>query len=417
MRKIIVEGGKLLEGDIYVQGSKNSSLGVIVASLLCKERVVIQNVAKIQDVLDLLDILKTLNVKVEYIANVVIIDSRNITYNKLTNQLVKNFRASYYFMGIMLSLFNKCEIYSPGGCNLGDRPIDMHLDAFSSLGVEITCREDVYYMKAKKCLNNKIRFRQKSVGATINTLLYVSSLNKEIVLDNISIEPEVMQVIETLRLMGVEIYVDNDSCKVIGRNNKHGFMISIIPDRIEAGTYALIAAAVGSKVKIHQINIDHLSYLLDLFNLMNVKYEFTKNSLTVYQSDDLRGVEIETSPYPGFPTDLQQPLTSLLIKANGRSSIKENIYKDRTAHIVELNKMGADIKIDNNTYYIEGNKKLHGANLSGKDLRGGASLVLASLLCEERCVIEGLKYIERGYFNLIDNLNRLGANIRIYEED
>ncbi len=417
MRKIIVEGGKLLEGDIYIQGSKNSSLAVIVASLLCKERVVIQNVAKIQDVLDLLEIIKLLNVNVEYVANVVIIDSRNIIYNKLTNNLIKKFRASYYFMGVMLSLFKKCEIYSPGGCNLGDRPIDMHIDAFKRLGVEINWDKDIYYMESKECFENKIMFKQKSVGATINTLLYASSIDKEIALENISIEPEVIQVIEALRLMGVDIKLDNDTCFIKGRNKKHGFMISIIPDRIEAGTYALIGAAVGKEIRIHQVEIDHLSYLLNLFNLMNVKYKIDKNCLTVYQSNDLRGIEIETLPYPGFPTDLQQPLTALLTKAKKDSVIKETIYKDRTAHIIELNKMGANIKIDNDTYYILGNKELKGANLSGKDLRGGASLVLAALLCKERCVIEGLKYIERGYFNMIDNLKRLGANIGVYESD
>ena len=412
MRKIIVEGGKLLEGDIYIQGSKNSSLAVIVASLLCKERVVIQNVAKIQDVLDLLEIIKLLNVNVEYVANVVIIDSRNIIYNKLTYNLIKKFRASYYFMGVMLSLFKKCEIYSPGGCNLGDRPIDMHIDAFKRLGVEINCDKDIYYMESKECFENKIRFKQKSVGATINTLLYASSIDKEIALENISIEPEVIQVIEALRLMGVDIKLDNDTCFIKGRNKKHGFMISIIPDRIEAGTYALIGAAVGKEIRIHQVEIDHLSYLFNLFNLMNVKYKVDKNCLTVYQSNDLRGIEIETLPYPGFPTDLQQPLTALLTKAKKDSVIKETIYKDRTAHIIELNKMGASIKVEGRTAVIDGVKSLVGSKVRATDLRAGAAMVIAGLIADGETEIVDIEHIDRGYPNIEDKFRALGANIR-----
>lgn len=416
MRKIIVEGGQLLQGDVFVQGSKNSSLGVIVASLLSKSKVIIKNVPKIQDVIDLIEIIKTINVKVESFKDFLIIDSTNIEYRSLTNELVKKFRASYYFMGLMLSLFNECEIYSPGGCNLGNRPIDMHLNTFNELGVDVECHNDIYRLKKTRDETNTIVFEKKSVGATINTLLFASSLQKEITILNISVEPEVMQVIEALRLMGVEVNVYKDTCIIKGRIKKNGFMISIIPDRIEAGTYALIGAALAKEIRIHNIEIEHMSYLLDIFDLMNVKYKYTKNLLTIYKSNNINGINIKTEPYPGFPTDLQQPLTVLLTKANCDSVIKETIYKERNAHIKELNKMGANIEIEEDKYLIKGNRSLVGSELSGKDLRGGASLVFAALLAEGKSVIEGLRYIERGYFNIVDNLKMLGANIDVFED-
>ena len=416
MRKIIVEGGKLLEGDVFIQGSKNSALGVIVASLLSKEKVVIQNVPKIRDVFELIEIIKYLNVKIDFIENILIIDSTNIVYKSLVNDSVKRLRASYYFMGLMLSLFKECEIFSPGGCNLGNRPIDMHLDTFEKLGVNIECNNDVYKLKKVNYGTNKIEFKQKSVGATINTLLFASSFNKEIELVNISIEPEVMQVIEALRLMGVDVKVYEDTCIIKGRMKKNGFMISIIPDRIEAGTYALIGAALAKQIRIHNVEINHLLYLLDLFDKINVRYEINKKTLIVYKSNNINGIKINTEAYPGFPTDLQQPLTVLLTCSNSDSVIKETIYKDRTAHIIELNKMGADIVVKEDEYLIKGNRTLVGSELSGKDLRGGASLVFAALLAKGTSKIEGLKYIERGYFNIVDNLKSLGANIDVYEE-
>ena len=415
MRRIAIEGKRILNGDVFIQGSKNSALGVIAASLLTKDKVIIQNVPKIQDVFELIEIIKLLNVKVDFVENILIIDSSNIEYKSLINECVKKIRASYYFMGVMLALFNECEIFSPGGCNLGNRPIDMHLDSFVKLGVEITCDNDVYKMKKINKEKDIIEFKQKSVGATINTLLFSSSLNKEIMLKNISIEPEVMQVIEALRLMGVSLEVKEDTCVIKGRYKKNGFMISIIPDRIEAGTYALIGAALADKIRIHNVEIEHIKYLLDLFEKINVKYEINRKTLIVYKSD-IKGINIKTEPYPGFPTDLQQPLTVLLTTASEDSVIQETIYKDRYAHVKELNKMGADIEIVDDEYLIKGNKTLVGSDLSGKDLRGGASLIFAALLAKEKSKIEGLKYIERGYFNIIENLKSLGANIDVYED-
>ena len=416
MKKIVIQGGNNLKGDVYIEGSKNASLALIATSLLSKDKVIIQNVPKIQDVFDLIEIIKDLNVTVDFISNVLIIDSSNIRYSPLKNPIVKNLRASYYLMGVMLSLFNKCEIYFPGGCNLGNRPIDMHISSFQKLGVETRFENELYCFELIKPKNTTVKFNKKSVGATINSLLLASTYEK-VKIKNISIEPEVMQVIEALTLMGVQIKLDNDDCVVYGRKNKHGFMISVIPDRIEAGTYALIGAALAEELHIRNININHLQYLLELFDNINVKYINTTNELIVFGSNNIKGIEIKTGPYPGFPTDLQQPLTALLTKAKTKSVIEETIYKDRIAHIKELNKMGAKIESKEGKFYIKENTNLHGTIIEGKDLRGTASLVLASLMAEGESEILGLSYLERGYSNLINNLKSIGANIDVYEMD
>lgn len=416
MKKIVIQGGNNLKGDVYIEGSKNASLALIATSLLSKDKVIIQNVPKIQDVFDLIEIIKDLNVTVDFISNVLIIDSSNIRYSPLKNPIVKNLRASYYLMGVMLSLFNKCEIYFPGGCNLGNRPIDMHISSFQKLGVETRFKNELYCFELIKPKNTTVKFNKKSVGATINSLLLASTYEK-VKIKNISIEPEVMQVIEALTLMGVQIKLDNDDCVVYGRKNKHGFMISVIPDRIEAGTYALIGAALAEELHIRNININHLQYLLELFDNINVKYINTTNELVVYKSNNIKGIKIKTNPYPGFPTDLQQPLTTLLTKAKEDSVIEETIYKDRVAHIYELNKMNAHIDIFGSSFIIKGNSKLKGSILVGKDLRGTASLVFAALMAEGESEILGLSYLERGYSNLINNLKSIGANIDVYEMD
>lgn len=416
MKKIVIQGGNKLKGDVYIEGSKNASLALIAASLLSKDKVIIQNVPKIQDVFDLIEIIKDLNVTIDFISNVLIIDSSNIRYSPLKNPIVKNLRASYYLMGVMLALFNKCEIYFPGGCNLGNRPIDMHISSFQKLGVETRFKNELYCFELIKPKNTIVKFNKKSVGATINLLLLASTYEK-VKIKNISIEPEVMQVIEALTLMGVQIKLDNDDCVVYGRKNKHGFMISVIPDRIEAGTYALIGAALAEELHIRNININHLQYLLDLFDDINVKYTNTINELVVYKSKNIKGIKIKTNPYPGFPTDLQQPLTALLTIAREDSVIEETIYKDRVAHIYELNKMNAHIDINGSSFIIKGNSKLKGTILVGKDLRGTASLVLAALVADGKSEILGVKYLDRGYSNLITNLKSLGAHIDIYEMD
>lgn len=414
MKIIRINGGKLLEGEVWIQGSKNASLAVIMASILTSNQVVLQNVPQIQDVEDLLEILTDLGVRIERCNGILIVDSSKMKNNILDDERIKSFRASSYFMGVMLSRFGRCEMVAPGGCKIGERPLDMHFDFFKSLGVTFQKKDDRYILECKNQKNGFYRFRQKSVGATINALLYASGLER-VELHNISIEPEVIEVIKSLILMGVKIKIDNDICVIEGRKNKNGFMLGIIPDRIECGTYALIAAAVGKRVVIHQCCLEHLKSLLDCFDKIGVDYEINKNSLIVKRVEKPNTISISTNPYPSFPTDLQQPLCALLTIANGTSIITENIYKDRTAHIAELKKMNADIKVEGNTIIIKGVDKLNGTNLDGKDLRGGASLILAALMAKGTSRISGLKYIQRGYCNIIDNLKMLGADINVEE--
>lgn len=416
MKVIKITGKKELNGEIFIKGSKNASLALLVVSLLSKDKVILKNVPNIQDILDLIEILKTLNVEITKIEDGYIVDSRNIINMSLTSSLVKHLRASYYFMGCLLALFGKCKILGPGGCNLGKRPIDMHLDFFEKTGVNVIVIDDVYYLEAKRLKGCTYEFRQKSVGATINALLIATSIEEKVVLKNVSIEPEVLQVIEAINLMGIDIKLEEDVITIKGRKIKHGFMINVIPDRIEAGTYALIGASCAKKLVIHNFIIGHNMYLIDLFDKSNVKYELSNNNLIVYKSLNLKPVVIETLPYPYFPTDLQQPLTSFLTLANGTSVIKENIYCNRMSHINELNKMGANIKQINNEIIINGPINLKGSILNGYDLRGGASLILAAMIANNESTIKGLKYIQRGYTNIVDNLASLGADIYVDEE-
>lgn len=414
MKIIRINGGKLLEGEVWIQGSKNAALGVIMASLLTKETVVLQNVPQIQDVEDLLEILQELCVRVERCNGILIIDSSNLKYRKLDDEKIRFFRASSYFMGVMLARFGKCEMITPGGCKIGDRPLDLHFDCFSSLGVESRKDNELYILEKKKEHSFKYKFKKKSVGATINALLYASGLD-EVLLENIAIEPEVKEVIKALRLMGVVIEEDNDTCLVKGRFHKNGFMLGIMPDRIECGTYAILGAAICKRIVIHQVCVEHIKYLLDVFDKINVNYEINKNTLIVKRSENIGSISISTNPYPSFPTDLQQPLCSLLCIAKGKSEIVENIYEERTAHTKELIKMGADITIEENKIIIDGVKELYGNCLDGKDLRGGASLIIAALMSKGESYITGLKYIQRGYCNIVENLKRLGADINVEE--
>ena len=414
MRKIKIVGQKELNGEIVISGSKNAALGVIASSLLCKDKVILTNVPYIQDTLDMIEILKELNVEAKFKDDILIIDSKNIMYNKLINPLVKKFRASYYFMGVLLALFNKCEIIGPGGCNFGDRPIDIHLDFFSKMGTTIECEEHFIFVRNKPHLK-EYTFKKKSVGASINALLYLSAIEEEITLHNISIEPEVIQVIEALIAMGVSVRLINDTCIIKGVKKKKSFEIRIIPDRIEIGTYAFIGAMCAKKICLKNIEVNHLSWLIDLLNKLNIKFEISKEMLVVFKSEDIKGTKIKTEPYPGFPTDLQQPLTTLLLTSSSDSVIEETIYSSRMAHVNELVKMGAKLKVINNKIYIKGNNSLVGCKLSGKELRGGASLIMAALISNGESIIEGLEYIERGYTRIIDNLKRLGANIDVIE--
>lgn len=409
--EIRIKGQKMLNGSVRIDGSKNLIVSLIPASLLSKGRVVFHNVPLISDVFLLIDILEKLNVKTTLQDKTLSIDATNIIYQDLLYDEIKEFRASYYFIGVMLGLFGKLKIYHPGGCDFGKRPIDYHLASLKQLGVEIV-EDEIIDLKFNNIKENIVEFNVSSVGATINLLLFASTIENEIKIINGAIEPEIIELIKFLRLMGVNIIVDNRTFIIKGKRKLNGAEFSVIPDRIEAGTYALLGASVGDNISISPVIKEHLESLFEIFDILEVPYEYSNYVLNISRCNINKGILIETKPYPGFPTDLQQPLTAFLTQLNATSVIIETIYENRFAHIPMLNKMGANIIKQNNMIVVVGGNQLKGAKIDGKDLRGGASLLIAALCAEGESILTGLKFINRGYENIVNKCQKLGAEIK-----
>ena len=409
--EIRIKGQKMLNGSVRIDGSKNLIVSLIPASLLSKGRVVFHNVPLISDVFLLIDILEKLNVKTTLQDKTLSIDATNIIYQDLLYDEIKEFRASYYFIGVMLGLFGKLKIYHPGGCDFGKRPIDYHLASLKQLGVEID-EDEIIDLKFNNIKENIVEFNVSSVGATINLLLFASTIENEIKIINGAIEPEIIELIKFLRLIGVNIIVDNRTFIIKGKRKLNGAEFSVIPDRIEAGTYALLGASVGDNISISPVIKEHLESLFEIFDILEVPYEYSNHVLNISRCNINKGILIETKPYPGFPTDLQQPLTAFLTQLNATSVIIETIYENRFAHIPMLNKMGANIIKQNNIIVVVGGNQLKGAKIDGKDLRGGASLLIAALCAEGESILTGLKFINRGYENIVNKCQKLGAEIK-----
>ena len=409
--EIRIKGQKMLNGSVRIDGSKNLIVSLIPASLLSKGRVVFHNVPLISDVFLLIDILEKLNVKTTLQDKTLSIDATNIIYQDLLYDEIKEFRASYYFIGVMLGLFGKLKIYHPGGCDFGKRPIDYHLASLKQLGVEID-EDEIIDLKFNNIKENIVEFNVSSVGATINLLLFASIIENEIKIINGAIEPEIIELIKFLRLMGVNIIVDNRTFIIKGKRKLNGAEFSVIPDRIEAGTYALLGASIGDNISISPVIKEHLESLFEIFDILEVPYEYSNHVLNISRCNINKGILIETKPYPGFPTDLQQPLTAFLTQLNATSVIIETIYENRFAHIPMLNKMGANIIKQNNMIVVVGGNQLKGAKIDGKDLRGGASLLIAALCAEGESILTGLKFINRGYENIVNKCQKLGAEIK-----
>lgn len=415
-KKLKIKGGKLLTGTIDIDGSKNAALALIPASLLAKNVVTLNNVPRISDVFDMLDILSILNVKYQFINNTLTIDSTSIINKPLLSDNVKKIRASYYFIGALLSLFNEVTIAYPGGCKIGERPIDFHLNALAKTGVEINIDNDKLHFSYSYISNTTIVFPSTSVGATINLILASAKRENLIVLDNISCEPEVMQVIDFLNMCGAKIKkIDEKTLIIIGNDFSKNIEFNIMQDRIESGTYCILGALLGNKLTIKNAGLRHLQSLLLLLSQIGIIYKIENDSITFYQTKRKKTFTISTAPYPLFPTDLQQPLCVLASTIPGISYIYEGIYLDRKKHIQELNKLGCNIKSFNNKIIIEGPSNLKGSEITAYDLRGGAALIIAALVASGTSLISGVNYINRGYSDFVNKLEKVGACISMEE--
>ncbi|MGN8646422.1 UDP-N-acetylglucosamine 1-carboxyvinyltransferase [Gracilibacillus sp. HCP3S3_G5_1] len=416
MQKLLVEGGHLLNGKVRISGAKNSAVALLPASILADSKVSIEGLPDISDVETLSFLLEEIGGTVERKGQTIHINPAPMTAMPLPNGRVKKLRASYYFMGAMLGRFKEAVIGLPGGCYLGPRPIDQHIKGFEALGATVTNEQGAIYLRAKELRGARIYLDVVSVGATINIMLAAVKAKGRTVIENAAREPEIIDVATLLTSMGAKIKgAGTDVIRIDGVERLSGCMHTIIPDRIEAGTYTIMAAAQGEKVLIDNVIPQHLEPLLAKLREMGVHIEEGEEQLLIYQGNGLKSVDIKTLVHPGFPTDLQQPFTALLTKAEGTGIVTDTIYQARFKHIDELRRMNAQIKVEGSSAIVHGPTPLEGARVKASDLRAGASLIVAGLMAQGITEITGLEHIDRGYANLTEKLEELGA--RVWREE
>ena len=417
MEKIIIDGNHTLTGTIKVSGAKNSAVALVPASLLADDKVTIDNIPNISDIEALNEILEYLGAKVNRKNEIMEIDPSTVENKAIPEDHAKKLRASYYFMGAMLGKYKKAEMYFPGGCSIGARPIDLHLKGFEELGATIRNEGNKYIIEADELIGTNIYLDFASVGATINIMLAAVKAEGTTIIDNAAKEPEIVNVATFLNQMGAKITgAGTSEIKIKGVKTLHGCYTEVIPDRIEAGTYIIAGALVGDSLKIENIIPDHVEALLLKLKEMKVKMNIEKDNIIISKTENLKKVNVHTQVFPGFPTDLQQPLTTLLTQCNGISILEENIYENRFQNVPYLNEMGANIKVDEKLLLINGPTKLVGKEVEATDLRAGACLVLAGLKAEGQTKITNVKYILRGYENIIEKLKKVGAHISLIDE-
>ena len=417
MKKIKINGGKELKGTIKISGAKNSAVALVPASLLSDGVVSIDNVPNISDIDALNEILEYLGAKVVRENDRMIIDQSNLENREIPEVKAKKLRASYYFMSALLGKYKHVEMYFPGGCSIGARPIDQTLKGYRALGAEVIEEGNKFIITADELVGNEVSLDMPSVGATINTMLVAVKAKGITTILNAAKEPEIVNVATFLNNMGAKISgAGTSEIKIEGVSKLKDGFIEVILDRIEAGTYVIAGALVGNKLKIENIIPDHIESLTSKLKEMNVPIEIYDDYLIVSKANKMKNVTVKTLGYPGFPTDLQQPMTTLLIGCDGKSILEETIYENRFQNVAFLNEMGADIIIDKRKIYINGPKELIGKEVVATDLRAGACLVLAGLKASGTTIIKDVEHILRGYENIIEKLTNVGADIVLVDE-
>lgn len=419
MKKIVIHGGRPLKGEVTISGAKNSVVALIPATILSDDIVTLDGVPDISDVESLIDIMTIMGAKIERKEDSLIIDPRGVKDMPMPFGKINSLRASYYFYGSLLGRYGQATVGLPGGCDLGPRPIDLHLKAFEAMGAAIT--QDGSSMRlatdGKPLKGANIFMDTVSVGATINTILAAVKAEGRTVIENAAREPEIIDVVTLLNNMGAHIRgAGTDIITVDGVAHLHGTRHQVIPDRIEAGTYIALAAAIGEGIQINNVLYEHLESYIAKLEEMGVRMTISEDSIFVEKQTGLKAIQIKTSPYPGFATDLQQPITPLLLTARGRGRIVDTIYEKRVNHVPELAKMGATISTLNNHIIYEGPNQLTGSSVKATDLRAGAALVIAGLMASGRTEITNVEYILRGYSDIISKLTQLRAEIQLVED-
>lgn len=413
MKEIIkIEGGHKLNGVVKINGAKNATVALIPALVLADEPITLQGVPDISDVEALAEILEYLGVMVSIDGDEFTIDPSKMEMKEIPGHMSSKLRASYYFLGAMLGKYNKVKMKNPGGCYLGPRPMNLHLKGFERLGCQMHDDYDGYNLSCDKLVGDKIYLDFASVGATINIILAATKAEGTTIIENAAKEPEIIDVCNMLNKMGADIKgAGTGEITIHGVDYLHSCIHEIIPDRIEAGTYLIIAAAIGEEIEIRNVIPQHLDSLTSKLIDMGVQLDILEDSFVVKGGNKLKCVDISTQTYPGFATDLQQPLTSLLTQAHGVAKVVDNIYPERFKHAYELNKMGANISVSSNMAIVEAPTKLRGSEVIATDLRCGAALLVAGLLADGITTIEDVYHIDRGYAKIDETLHKLGAKI------
>ena len=420
MRKIIINGGKKLQGEVTVSGAKNSVVALIPAIILSDGVVTLDGVPAISDVDNLIEIIEVMGGSVKRDGETLEIDPRGVKDMPMPFGKINSLRASYYFYGSLLGRYGQAIVGLPGGCDLGPRPIDLHLKAFEAMGASISYEAESMRIAtdAGQCIKGAhIYMDTVSVGATINTMLAAAKAEGRTVIENAAREPEIIDVATLLNNMGARVRgAGTEVITIDGVESLHGTRHQVIPDRIEAGSYIAMAAAIGKGVKVKNVLYEHLESFIAKLEAMGVRMTVEEDAIFVEEQGDLKPVDIKTSPYPGFATDLQQPMTPLLLKASGRGKIIDTIYEKRVNHVPELARMGADIQVLGGQIVYNGPTQLSGVPVKASDLRAGAALVTAGLMAEGQTEITNIEFILRGYSNIIEKLSDLGADIRLIED-
>jgi len=415
MSKIIVQGGKQLSGVIEVNGAKNSALPILAATLIAEGEYKLDNVPDLKDIRTMIKLLQTFGLEIEKIGeHSYKIINTGVSDIEAPYELVKEMRASFVVMGPLLSNLKKAKVSLPGGCAIGTRPIDFHLAGFAKLGCKIVLDQGFVSAEASELVGNKIKLPFPSVGATENILMAGVKAKGETRISNVAREPEIDDLCNFLNKMGAQISgIGTDELIITGVEKLTPCQYNIIPDRIEAGTFIIASIITGGSLEIAGVVENHLGGFIKKLEKMGVEFEFVGDKIKVKANlEKLKSIKISTEPYPGFPTDLQAQTMVLLSLANGNSEIKETIFENRFMHVLELDRMGANIKLDGNKAKITGPVKFNGAEVSATDLRAGAALVLAGIVAKGETIINEIHHIERGYENLVERLLLVGVDIK-----
>ena len=417
LKKLIINGGNLLTGTIKIGGAKNSVVALLPAAVLTNSICKIYNVPNISDVHKIIEMLELLGSKVDYTGDEITIDNKNVKNTEITKEYASTIRASYYFMGALLSKYGEAKISYPGGCVIGSRPIDLHIAAFEKMGATVEIDDTTYTLKAKNLHGADIYLDFASVGATVNIMLAAVLAKGTTHIWNAAKEPEIVNVASFLNSMGARISgVGTSSITIEGVEELNNGIVEVIPDRIETGTYLMIGILLGKDLIIDGVIKEHLESVITKLRETGAQFTIKDSKIYVSRTENLKAVNVKTLVYPGFPTDLGQPMSTLLTQCEGESLFEETIYENRMRHIKHLNAMGASIRQFEKTAIIKGKTPLAGRKVVATDLRAGASMMGAGMIAKGTTTITNIEHILRGYENIVDKLSNVGADIKLIDE-